>query len=476
MANDRETISTENDRTEILILNALLYREKFCRKAIVYIQPEYFDQAPERILFESISFLFNKHSKVPSLDMLLVYLNNRSDVAEDVYRRIREYIPFLRSPLKIPSGEWLLETTEEWCQDRAFFNATLNAAQVLEKSDKKKISKGEIPELFKQALAVSFDPNIGHDYFADLSERFDQYQDPGERIPFGIEMFDRVTNGGVKRKTITVFLAPPNRGKTLFMCNFAASAIKSGRNVLYLSLEMSEVEIARRIDSNLLQMESDKIEKLPKEKYISRIQTMRNLIKGELVIKQYPTGVANVNHFRHLLQELRLKKNFVPDVLYVDYLNLMASAAYPKGAESYTRVKACIEEIRGLAVEHDLALFTATQTNRSGFDAIDLDMDDVSESFGVPATADYMFGLIQNEDLAETGQMLIRVIKLRYDGKRDFPRFLVGVDTPKMTIYDIREEDQKFSKKQEEEEPDDSPAFDRTKFGTRLKEERSIKF
>ena len=427
-------------RTETLILANLLKNEAFTRKALPFLKSEYLSESPERKLFQQIQNHILKYNSLPSKSALALGLQERKDLTESEFKACGEILS------EIAEGdlgsdtdtEWLLDTTEKWCQEKAIYNGIMDAIQILDGKDEKR-DKGAIPTILSDALGVSFDPNVGHDYLDMADARYDFYHRIEKRIPFDLTYFNKITNGGLVRKTLNIILAGTGVGKSLAMCHFAAAALRQHFNVLYITMEMAEERIAERIDANLLNLSMDDLKSLSKDMYEKRMTHLKGHVKGRLIIKEYPTAAANAGHFRALLQDLKLKRNFKPDLIFIDYLNICASSRIKPGANinSYTYVKAIAEELRGLAVEFDVPLVSATQTNRAGFSSTDLGLEDTSESFGLPATADLMFALINSEELEALGQIMVKQLKNRYNDPTLNKRFTVGIDRAKMKLYDL---------------------------------------
>jgi len=423
------------ERIETTILRNLLCNEQFYRKVVPFVKPDYFNETHERVIYEEVWNFASNYELVPTKEVLVINLEARKDLNEEVYQNAVKTIQGLSE--ESVEYQWLLDTTEKWCKDRAIYLALLESIKVADGGNPK-ISKDAIPAILQEALAVSFDEHVGHDYIENSVERFEFYHKTEEKIPFGLDKFNLITKGGLPNKTLNVALAGTGVGKSLFMCDFAAQCLSAGYNVLYITLEMAEEKIAERIDANLLNVNIKDLVDLPETIFQSRINELKRKTQGRLIIKEYPTASAHAGHFKGLLNELQLKKTFRPDIIFVDYLNICASARY-KGAivNSYTYVKAIAEELRGLAVEHNVPLVSATQTTRSGFGNSDVDLTDTSESFGLPATADFMFALIATEDLEKDGHILVKQLKNRYNDPTFNKRFLVGVDRAKMKLYNV---------------------------------------
>ena len=422
------------ERIEETILRNLIYDEEFYRKVVPFVKADYFIELQERVIFEEIQDFSTKYDKVPTKEVLNINLQNRSDLTDETFQQsltlIKEYTD------EWVDKEWLCDATEKWCQDRAIYLALMQSIKIADGGDSK-LDKGAIPSILQEALAVSFDEHIGHDYIEQSKDRYDFYHKTEEKIPFDLEKFNYITKGGIPNKTLNIALAGTGVGKSLFMCHMASSVLLQGRNVLYITCEMAEEKIAERIDANLLNCNIRDIAELPEVLYNSKVNEIARKTQGKLIIKEYPTASAHVGHFKALLNELSMKKGFSPDIIFVDYLNICASARY-KGTivNSYTYVKAIAEELRGLAVEFNLPIVSATQTTRAGFGSSDPDLTDTSESFGLPATADLMLALISNEEMEELGQIMIKQLKNRYNDPTMYKRFVVGIDRAKMRLYD----------------------------------------
>jgi len=449
---------------EKLILSNLLCNEEFGRKAIPFLKSEYFQDRSLRALFDTIDVFVKQYNKFPTKDALTIELDNDKTIAA-YFNEVVDVVTQLDDQ-PVSNIEWLLDQTERFCQDKALYNAIMKSIQIIE-NDKEKLSKGSIPQILSEALSVSFDSHIGHDFLEDSDARYDFYHKKEKKIPFDLDYLNKITKGGLPNKTLNVVLAGTGVGKSLFMCHCAAANLSKGNNVLYVTMEMSEERIAERIDANLLNVTVDELTMLPKDAYEKKIERVRQKTNSKLIIKEYPTASAGAGHFRHLLNELKLKRNFRPDIIYVDYLNICVSSRLKYGANvnSYTYIKAIAEELRGLAVEFDLPIVTATQTTRSGFTSSDIGLEDTSESFGLPATADFMFALISSEELQDLNQMMVKQLKNRYSDPGANRRFVIGVDRSKMRLYDVEQNAQ-------EDVVDDTPVFDKSETGVRLKSEK----
>ncbi len=426
-------------KVEEIALSKLILDEDYCRKVLPFIKDEYFDALTNRTLFNSLSEYINEYDTSPEPNALKIEIEKRRDITEDIYREIETFLDNLDHDFY--NEEWLLDTTEKWCKERAIYLALMESVKIADGQDKTR-TKDAIPHIMSEALGVCFDDHVGHDYLKDSSERYDFYHRKEEKVPFDIEFLNKITKGGLPNKTLNIALAGTGVGKSLFMCHVASSVLLQGRNVLYITMEMAEEKIAERIDANLLdipiQQLSDPL--LTKEKYQAKIDTLRKKTQGKLVIKEYPTASAHVGHFKALLNELSLKKGFSPDIIFVDYLNICASSRY-KGniVNSYTYVKSIAEELRGMAGEYCVPVVSATQTTRSGYGNSDVELTDTSESFGLPATADLMLALISTEEMEQLGQIMVKQLKNRYNDPTYLKRFVVGIDRAKMRLYDCEQ-------------------------------------
>jgi len=426
------------DKIEFLVLNNLINNEEYLRKTIPFLKDEYFEDYNQKIVFQEIAKFVDEYNDVPTKEVLTIEVEKRKDINEDVYKQIHHLIDHLDGqPVEF---DWLVDTTEKWCRDRAIYLALIESIQIADGQNEKK-QPDAIPSILSDALAVSFDNHVGHDYLLDYSERYDLYNTKEETIPFDLEFFNKITKGGLPNKTLNIALAGTGVGKSLFMCHVASSVLLQNKNVLYITLEMAEERIAERIDANLLNVPIGDIADLPKQMFESKVTNLAQKTQGTLIIKEYPTASAHAGHFRSLLQELALKKSFRPDIIFIDYLNICASSRYRAGSNvnSYTTVKAIAEELRGLAVEANVPIISATQTTRSGYGSSDVELTDTSESFGLPATADLMFALISTEELEELGQILVKQLKNRYNDLNMYKRFVVGIDRAKMRLYDCEQ-------------------------------------
>lgn len=426
------------NRLETTILRNLIYNEEYTRKVLPFIQSEFFSDSVEQILFNQIHDFVNKYKNLPTKEALVINLSESKDLTEQQVRGSIETLKSIEEDRHEPTeNKWLLEQTEKFCQDKAIYNAIMESVQILDNSHNSK-SKGEIPKLLSTALGISFDSNVGHDYINDAKERFEFYHRQESRIPFDLDLFNKITKGGIPNKTLSICLAGTGVGKSMFMCHMAASCLSQGHNVLYITLEMAEERIAERIDANLLNVSMDDLGRMTKSDYDRKFETLKVKTHGRLIIKEYPTASSNSLHFRALLNELQLKKNFVPQIIFIDYLNICSSARLKPGANvnSYSYIKAIAEELRGLAVEFNLPIVSATQTTRGGFNNSDVELTDTSESFGLPATADFMFALISTEELEQLNQLMVKQLKNRFGDPNHYKRFIIGVDREKMRLYD----------------------------------------
>ena len=429
------------ERIERTTLKNLIHNDEYARKVLPFLKEEYFVERFDKILFREIYHFITKYNNLPTKEALSIELNNRKDVNETEYKTITDILGTLNK--EQIDQKWLVETTEKFCKDRAIHNAKLGGIQILDGKDKSH-SPEYLPEMLSQALSVSFDQKIGHDYLTETKERYDFYRRKEERLELDLEFFNKITRGGIPSKTLNICLAGTGVGKTMFMTHLASSILLQGKNVLYITLEMAEERIAERIDANLLNVGMSDLEELPYQMYETKINKLQSKTTGKLIIKEYPTASAHTGHFKNLLNELALKKSFKPDILFVDYLNIAASARFKAGANvnSYTYIKAIAEELRGLAVEYNIPVFSATQTTRGGFVSSDVGMEDTAESFGLPATADFMFALISSEELEQKNQILIKQLKNRYNDPTVNRKFIVGVDRSKMRLYDVEQKAQ----------------------------------
>ena len=451
-------------RVEALILKNLIHNEEYSRKVLPFLNKEYFMEHTDKLLYEQVSAFINKYNNLPTKEALTIELDNTS-LKEEEFENVTSLLGYLEGEKDGQTDiQWLLETTEKFCQDKAIYNAVVSSIKILDEPEKSKDDKGAIPELLTDALSVSFDPHVGHDYLLDSDDRYTYYHRIEKKIPFDLEYFNKITQGGLSSKTLNIAMAGTGVGKSLFMCHFAANCLSQGYNVLYITLEMAEERIAERIDANLFIFRLDDLISLPKTMYDKKIEDLRSKFSGRLIIKEYPTAAASTNHFRALLNELNLKRNFKPNIIFVDYINICSSARIRPGqyVNSYSYVKSIAEELRGLAVEFDVPILSATQTNRQGFQNTDVGLEDTSESFGLPATADFMFAIISNDKLEEANQILVKQLKNRYGDPTINKKFLVGIDRAKMKLIDLGDKSQSdlVDTGKEEKKEDDTPVFD----------------
>jgi replicative DNA helicase len=426
------------DKVEFLILRNLLYNEEYIRKIIPFLKSEYFEDTNQKIVFEEILSFVQEYNQPATKEVLCIEIEKRKDINDTSFKEIIQLVSCLDD---VPAEfNWLVNTTEKWCRDRAIYLALMESIHIADGKDEKK-NRDSIPSILSDALAVSFDNHIGHDYLQDYEERYNSYHKKEDKIEFDLEYFNKITKGGLPNKTLNIALAGTGVGKSLFMCHVASSVLLQGRNVLYITLEMAEERIAERIDANLLNVPIQDIVDLPKQMFETKVTNLAKKTQGTLIIKEYPTASAHSGHFKSLLNELALKKSFRPDIIFIDYLNICASSRFKGGnnVNSYTLVKSIAEELRGLAVEFNVPIVSATQTTRSGFGSSDVELTDTSESFGLPATADLMFALISTEELEGLGQILVKQLKNRYNDPTIHKRFVVGIDRAKMRLYDCEQ-------------------------------------
>jgi replicative DNA helicase len=453
-------------RIETIVLSNLITNEDYCRKVLPFLTREYFHEDVEGTLFTIVKDHITEYNTLPSLEIVALTLNELP-LAEHIHKMGMEYLKELSGIEK--DSKWLLDKTEEFCQEKALHNAIMKSIQVLNGTDKQ-LTKGAIPQLLSDALGVSFDTHIGHDWLDDFAVRFDFYHLVEKRIAFDLEYFNLITNGGLPNKTLTCILAGTGVGKSLFMCHMAATNLMDGKKVLYITAEMAEERIAERIDANLLDVNIKDLENLDRVTYEKKVEKIRDKTEGRLIIKEYPTATANVGHIRYLLNELKLKRKFIPDIIYIDYLNIMCSQRLKYGANvnSYLYIKSIAEELRGLAVEKDVPIVTATQTTRSGSTNSDPGLEDTSESFGLPATVDFMFAVISSEELASLNQLMVKQLKNRFNDLLSNRRFVVGVDRSKMRLYDVEQS------AQDDVSYEDRPVMDTGSIGERIDSERKF--
>jgi replicative DNA helicase len=466
---------------EKTILSNLILNDDYSRKVFPYIKEDYFEENSIKKIFSTYAQYVEKYKESPSLEALKISLDKRKDLNEQSYKDVMEAVDDLKID-ENTNSDWLVEETEKFCQDRDLYNSIRRSIMILDGQDKE-FDKGSIPKLLSDSLGISFDTSVGHDFLEDFEDRFEYYHRKEERLPFDVELLNKITKGGLPRKSMTVLLATTGGGKSLCKCHVAASSLMYGKNVLYITMELAEEEVARRIDANIMDITLDEVKELPLKTFQARMGRYKSKTTGKLVIKEYPTGSAHAGHFRHLLNELRMKKNFVPDVVLVDYLNICASSRVrgAAAANSYTLVKSIAEEIRGLAMEFNCAIITSSQFNRSGYDNSDVDLTNTSESMGITHTADAIFGLITNEDLESRGQLMIKQLKNRWGDLSYYRRFVVGIDRSRMKLYNLEDGAQdniqsEASKTVNKKEDEDAPAFDKTKFGMSVNDKRKKLF
>ena len=426
------------DKVEILILRNLLYNEEYLRKVVPFIKAEYFEEITQKVIFEEIWNFVQEYNQATTKEVLCIEIEKRSDITDASFKEITQLISYLED---VPTDyDWLLDTTEKWCRDRAIYLALMESIALADGKDKEK-DRDAIPSILSDALAVSFDTHVGHDYLLDYEARYESYHRKEDKIEFDLEFFNKITKGGLPNKTLNIALAGTGVGKSLFMCHVASGALLDGKNVLYITMEMAEEKIAERIDANLLNVPIQEITDLPKVMFEDKVTKLAQRTQGQLIIKEYPTASAHSGHFKSLLNELALKKSFRPDIIFIDYLNICASSRYRGNStvNSYSYIKAIAEELRGLAVEANVPIVSATQTTRSGYGSSDVELTDTSESFGLPATADLMFALISTDDLEGLGQIMVKQLKNRYNDLSVFKRFVVGIDRAKMRLYDCEQ-------------------------------------
>ena len=427
-------------KVETLILKNLLLTEEYPRKVLPFIKQEYFEDRTDQIIFDLTSKYFVKYSAVPTVEALTIEVGKLSTLSDDQFKQIHKTLESFDK--EVTELDWLVDTTEKWCQDRAIYLALMESIKIADGNDQKK-SPDAIPSILSDALGVSFDNHIGHDYIDDYEERYESYHRVETKVPFDLDFFNKITKGGLPNKTLNIALAGTGVGKSLFMCHVASSVLLQGRNVLYITMEMAEEKIAERIDANLLNVDIQQLSQLPKIMFENKITALSKKTQGKLIVKEYPTASAHAGHFRALLNDLALKKAFRPEIIFIDYLNICTSQRFRNASvNSYTMVKSIAEELRGLAVEFNVPLVSATQTTRSGYGSSDVDLTDTSESFGLPATADLMFALISTEELEEQNQIMVKQLKNRYYDPTLNKRFVVGIDRAKMRLYNVEQEAQ----------------------------------
>ena len=453
------------DKIEFLVLKNLINNEDYLRKVIPFIKSEYFQDHNQKIVFEEISSFVSEYNELPTKEIVSIEVEKRTDINETSFKEISQLISYLDGD--VVEFNWLMDTTEKWCKERAVYLALMESIAIADGQDSKK-QPDAIPSILSDALSVSFDNNVGHDYLQDYAERFDLYNKKEEKIEFDLEFFNKITKGGLPNKTLNIALAGTGVGKSLFMCHVASSVLLQGKNVLYITLEMAEEKIAERIDANLLNIPVQQLTDIPRQMFESKVTKLSEKTQGSLIIKEYPTAAAHSGHFKGLLNELALKKSFKPHIIFIDYLNICASSRYRAGSNvnSYSYIKAIAEELRGLAVETDVPIVSATQTTRSGYSNSDVDLTDTSESFGLPATADLMFALISTEELEEVNQIMVKQLKNRYNDLNRNKRFVIGIDRSKMKLYDCDQsaQDDIVDSGQEEEYNNDESKKIKNKF------------
>lgn len=445
---------------EQTILRNILTDEDFMRKVLPFIKADYF-QGVYKSLFKEAAKYVAKYNRLPTSETLTIELQETTNMSDDQFRVAMDIVPQLFA-IETIDDKWLVDSTEKWCQDRAIHNAIMESISIID-GKHESLTKGALPDLLSKALGVAFDTNVGHDYIDNFEDRYDFYHKEESRIPFDLEYFNKITKGGIPNKTLNIALAGTGVGKSLFMCHVASGALVDGKNVLYITMEMAEERIAERIDANLLNVPIDQLPNMSKDMYRTKVEDIARKTTGKLIVKEYPTGSAHSGHFRALLNELKLKRQFEPDIIFIDYLNICSSSRM-KGMggaiNSYNYIKAIAEELRGLAVEFDVPVFSATQTTRSGYGNSDVGLEDTSESFGLPATADLMFALISTEELEKIGQIMVKQLKNRYNDPTRDKRFVVGVDRAKMRLFDVDENEQTLT--------DDTPVFDKTEMQEKM--------
>ena len=455
-------------RIEETIISNLFQNDEFTRKVTPFIKGEYFAERSERIIFEEFEKLFLQYNQVPNSEMVANEVFARKDLFEDEHKNIQETLEDMKEMQSV-NDNWLYYKTEEWCKERAVHNTIMDSIKIIDGRDKNR-DKGAIPKMMQDALGVCFDNSVGHDYLEDSDERYDYYHKVEEKIKFDIDLLNTITRGGLSKKTLNIAMAGTGVGKSLFMCHHASSVLAEGMNVLYITMEMAEEKISERIDANLLNLGMDEIKVVDHDIFSKRINKIKDHNKGKLIVKEYPTGGAHAGHFRALLEELSLKKGFKPDIIFVDYLNICASQRLRMGANvnTYSYIKSIAEELRGLAVEYNCPIVSATQTTRGGYNNTDVGLEDTSESFGLPATADLMFAIIASEELDNMGQWMIKQLKNRYSDPNYYKRFVVGVDKNKMRLYNVEASAQTNIMDSGQEEKDIGAVFDKTEAGERL--------
>ena len=451
-----------------VVLRSFFTNDEYMRKVVPFMEPDYFEGVHRTVFKEFVGYVA-QYSNIPSMEAFRITLQESGNFNEDTFRVAVDMLPSLFEPDHDTDIKWLMDQTEKWCQDRALFNAVMESISIID-GKHQTLTKNALPDILSKALAVTFDTNIGHDYLQDAESRYEFYHEAEERLPFDLEYLNKITKGGLPNKSLNIILAGTGVGKSLFMCHCAASALSQGKNVLYITMEMAEERIAERIDANLLDTSLDQIERLTKDTFVNKVNTIAAKTQGKLIIKEYPTGQAHTGHFRALLNELKLKKKFAPDIVFVDYLNICASSRM-KGlggsVNTYSLIKSIAEEMRGLAVEFNLPIVSATQTTRSGYSSSDPGLEDTSESFGLPATADLMLALVSNDELQALNQILVKQLKNRYNDPNVHKRFVIGVDRSKMRLSDVEDAEKDLVN----DTVDAGPVFDQTPSGKKLNTE-----
>jgi replicative DNA helicase len=452
-------------RIEQKILASLIHNEEYCRKVAPFVEPSYFQERLEKVVAEETLGFFSKYNKLPTQDIIKIELNNRKDITDKELQEAQRIVDMLHKDRT--DETWLIENTEKFCKDRSVYNAILESIKIIDGKDTK-LTQDSIPKILQDALSISFDQHVGHNYLADANERYDFYHRKEEKVAFDLDMLNKITSGGMSKKSLNVVLAGTGAGKSLFMCHVASSTLMQGRNVLYITMEMAEEKIAERIDANLMNLSMDELKVVDRAAFTNRVDKISKKTQGKLIIKEYPTASAHSGHFRALLEEIKGKLDFIPDLLIIDYLNICSSARLKMGASvnSYMYIKSIAEELRGLAVEYNIPILTATQTTRGGFNNSDVELTDTSESFGLPATADLMIALIRSEELDELNQIMVKQLKNRYADPSYYKRFVIGVDRSKMKLYDCEESAQTGLT---DSGQDTGPIFDKSNFGKRMK-------
>jgi len=460
-------------RIEQAILSNLIHNEEYCRKVVPHLKREYFADRKEAAIASLLLSFFEQYNKPASPEILSIEIGNLKGYTDKEIPELQEYVKQLTH--EESNQEWLIQQSEKFCKDRAVYNAILGSIKIIEGNDKNH-TQDAIPSILSEALAVCFDNHVGHDYLQDAESRYDFYHRVEEKVPFDLDMFNKITKGGLSKKTLNIALAGTGVGKSLFMCHVGASVLMQGRNVLYITMEMAEERIAERIDANLLNLTMDELKVVDRDIFENRLGKISDKTKGKLIVKEYPTASAHAGHFRALLEELKLKREFSPDIIFIDYLNICASQRMKMGASvnSYTYIKSIAEELRGLAVEYNVPIVSATQTTRSGYTNSDPGLEDTSESFGLPATADFMFALVSNEELEALNQIIVKQLKNRYNDPGYYKRFVIGIDRAKMKLYDVEASAQEGLSDSGSKD-DDKPLFDKSDFGRRIHNESGFK-